>query len=69
MMLLTVCPSGSPRYRLIKGPLKDWLIANRIPAMYSARQRGWSVRSDRLPDLLALAQRDGIPVRFRGGAP
>ncbi|WP_155892994.1 hypothetical protein [Intrasporangium chromatireducens] len=56
----------SPRYALVKGRLRDWLCENGIPAMWSPPLRGWRVRLDRLGDVLALAERDGIRVHMKG---
>ena len=56
----------SPRYALVKGNLRDWLRENRIPAMYSPIKRGWNVRVDRLGDVIALAESQGIRVRLKG---
>lgn len=50
---------------LIRGNVRDWLKANRIPAMRSAMRRGWWVRRDRLPDLLARLDAAGFAVRTR----
>lgn len=53
------------RYSLIKGNCRNWLRDNKIPAMYSPVSRGWHVRNDRLADLLALAESDGLRVHVR----
>lgn len=53
------------RHSLLKGDIHDWLILNRIPAMYSPMNSGWWCRNDRLDDVIAMAQRDGLAVRIR----
>lgn len=56
----------STRYALVKGNVRDWLRDNGIPAMYSPSKRGWHVRLDRLGDMLALAESQGIRVHMKG---
>lgn len=53
-------------YTLVRGRLRDWLTAQRIPALNSPRLRGWQVRTERVPDLLAKAEADGFEVRLKG---
>lgn len=60
--------ADSTRYALVKGNVRDWLRDNKIPAMYSPSRRGWHVRLDRLSDVVALAERDGIRVHLKGVA-
>lgn len=58
------------RYVIIRGPqLRDWLRRQRIPAMYSATQRGYRLARDQVADFLAAAQEDGYKVTIKGGAP
>jgi hypothetical protein len=57
------------RYALVRAAAKDWLRDNRIPAMRSNIDRGYSVRQDRLSDLLARAERDGWQVHLHAGRP
>jgi hypothetical protein len=59
--------ADNSRYALIKGAgLRDWLRDNKIPAMYSASRRGWHLRTERVGDVVALAEVDGYRVRFKG---
>ena len=53
----------SVRYVVVKGRVREWLKDNNIPAMWLPRHRGFAVRRDRLPDLLALADMQGHRVR------
>lgn len=53
-------------YTLLRGRLRDWLTAQRIPALNSPRLRGWQVRTERIADLLAQAEVDGFEVRLKG---
>jgi hypothetical protein len=51
-------------YTLCKGSdIKGWFAANRIPALWSPLNRGWWLRSERLPDVVALAQHQGLVVK------
>ena len=68
MTALFVYASHSARHALIKGNIRDWLRDNRIPAMYTAMHRGWLVRQDRVADLVARAEHDGILVHVKGRA-
>lgn len=54
------------KYSLIKGPLRDWLRDNGIPATYSAKDRGWLIRNERVADVVALAQHDRFAVTVGG---
>lgn len=62
--VMFVWPSEG-RYALLKGYMRDWLRDNGIPALYSPSQRGWHVRMDRIADVIAQAERDGIRVRVK----
>ena len=57
---------SSPRYVLVRGFIREWLKSRDLPAMYSARLKGWCVRKDRLGDVLARAEFDGFDVRLKG---
>ena len=57
---------NSDRYTLIKGPIHDWLIEQRITATWTPRLNGWCVRTERLGDLIARAEHDGYVVRMKG---
>jgi hypothetical protein len=50
-------------YTLLKGNLRDWLSENEILALSSPRNRGWWLRSERLPDVLALAEHQGVLIK------
>ncbi|WP_295700431.1 hypothetical protein [Lapillicoccus sp.] len=54
------------RYSLLRGPILDFLQDNRIPAQWTPRLRGWTVRTERIGDLIALAELAGYVVRMRG---
>ena len=56
------------KHVLLRGNIRKWLIEHRIPAYWLPRWRGWQVRSERVPDVLALAELDGIVVAVRGPA-
>lgn len=56
----------SPRYGLVRGPLRAWLRDNRIPATWRPPLRGWLLRQDTLGDAIARAELDGIAVKMRG---
>ena len=51
------------RYVIVKGHVRQWLKDNGVPAMWLPRHRGFCMRRDRLPDLLALADVQGHRVR------
>jgi hypothetical protein len=53
-------------YTLCKGSVRTWLADNRTPALWSPLNRGWWVRSERIPDLLAMAEVDGLIVKVTG---
>jgi hypothetical protein len=63
-LFVYVGPDGS-RYALIRGDARDWLIDSKIPAMWSPSRRGWHVRTERLPDMIARAELDGVKVRVK----
>jgi hypothetical protein len=54
------------RYTLVRGHLREWLREHSIPAMWSPARKGWLIRTDRLGDVLALAELDGYDVRLKG---
>ncbi|WP_345203962.1 hypothetical protein [Fodinibacter luteus] len=51
---------------LVRGPVRDWLRDNGVPATRSAVERGWWVRRERVPDLVARLELAGYLVRPRG---
>ena len=57
----------SARHALVTGALRDFLRDNGIPAQYLPARRGWLVRSERLADVVAMAERDGFRVRHMKG--
>jgi len=63
--LTVVDDTASSRYVTVKGRAREWLRDNAIPAMWSPRVRGFRVRRERLPDLLALADSQGHRVAVR----
>ena len=63
--LMYVYDPGEPRYVLLKGALRAWLIERRQPAYYAPADRGWWLRRERLDEVLALAELDHIVVRLR----
>jgi hypothetical protein len=50
-------------YTLVKGNVRTWLADNRIPALWSPMNHGWWVRTERIPDLLAAAEVEGLIVK------
>lgn len=54
---------------LVRGPVRDFLRDNRVPARRSPMDRGWWVRRERVPDLVALLEVAGYVVRPRGVRP
>lgn len=53
---------------LIRGlGITAWLRAQGIPAVRAPLDRGHKMRAERLPDLEAAAQEDGIRVVVRSG--
>lgn len=56
-------PQVAGRYVLLRGVgAAHWLRAQKIPAVRTATRRGFDVRAERLPDLLARAEAAGIRV-------
>lgn len=56
----------SERYVLLRGiKLSGWLREHDVPAVRSPIDRGHKLRKERLPDVLATAHEDGIPVHVR----
>ncbi len=51
------------RNTLVKGGIRDWLAESGVPALYSPANRGWWVRTERIVDLVALAEYQGIVVK------
>ncbi|WP_137120922.1 hypothetical protein [Segeticoccus rhizosphaerae] len=66
-MKITIADEGSVRYVTLRGPLRDFLIRHKVPAMHNNRTRGWALRRERLADVLALAEAEGHQVRMIGG--
>ena len=54
---------------LVRGRLRDWLLKNRIPALWSPTSRGWFIRRARVADLVARLEHDGYTVRPKGVRP
>jgi hypothetical protein len=51
-------------YTVVKGRnLSEWLAERQIPATWSASQRGWFVRNERIADLVAMAEHEGLIVK------
>jgi hypothetical protein len=50
-------------HTVVKGNCRDWLAERRIPAMWSARERGWFVHNERIADLVAMAKYEGLIVK------
>ncbi len=57
---------GNARSTLVRGPLHEWLKGHGVPAMWTPRLKGWCVRTERIGDLIALAERDGLRVHMKG---
>ena len=56
------------RYTLLRGPIGLLLRELGVPAMRSRLDRGYQLRSERLPDLLAAMQTvEGWAVRLHPG--
>lgn len=57
------------RYVLLRGhpDLRAWLREQHVPALYAPVDRGHQLRTERLPDVLAAAQEDGVRVVIRAG--
>jgi hypothetical protein len=47
------------RFALLRGPARDLLVASLIHGRWDSTLRGYQIRADRLPDLLAFA--DTLP--------
>lgn len=53
------------RHSLARGPVRQLVDGTPIRALWDARERGFLVRTDRVPDLLVLAdQQRGWQVRI-----
>jgi hypothetical protein len=50
-------------HTVVKGNWRDWLAERQIPATWSASQRGWFVRNERIADLVAMAEHEGLIVK------
>lgn len=61
--VLVIGESDGRRHTPIKGSVKDWLAKNGIPALWSPTNRGWWLRNERVADVVALAERQGLIVR------
>lgn len=48
---------------------REWLKANGIPALRTPTGRGWYARAERVPDIVARAERDGFRVHVKGARP
>lgn len=55
------------RHVLIRGARRDDLAG--VPGMYSRRDRGFWVRAERLPDLLAMLETRGCSPEVIDGEP
>ncbi|MDQ2782720.1 MAG: hypothetical protein M3Y26_09345 [Actinomycetota bacterium] len=51
-------------YALCRGRLGGWFRSHGIPAYRSNVHNGWWVRAERVDDVVALMQDDGLLVRF-----
>lgn len=54
------------RHVLVRGPVRDFLRDNGIPALRSPAHRGWLIRRERVADLVARLELDGYTVRPKG---
>jgi hypothetical protein len=61
--VLIVGDSDGRNHTLIKGNIRGWLASNRIPALWSPTNRGWWIRTQRIADLVALAEHHGLIVK------
>lgn len=59
---ITITDTGTRRL-LVKGRARDLLRKHHVPAVWSNIDRGWWLDRDRLPDLLAQAQEDGVRIK------
>jgi hypothetical protein len=57
------------RYMILRGPIRDYLRDNDIPALRSPASRGWLIRRERVADLVARLELDGYIVRPKGVRP
>jgi hypothetical protein len=55
-----------PAWCLVRGNVRDWLRQRQIPALRTPARRGWCIRSERIGDVIAQAELDGIAVTMRG---
>lgn len=55
--------TADTRNLLVRGPIREVLKAYGVPALWSAMNRGWFVRVERVPDLVARLEVDGYVVR------
>lgn len=54
------------RYSLIRGNIGDWLRAENIPVQNSNTLKGWTIRTERVGDLIARAEYAGVHVQMKG---
>lgn len=60
---VAVWRTDSERYpRVFRGPLKRWFVDHDIPALYSPRYRGWTLRTERVADAIAHLEAEGFHV-------
>lgn len=65
----TVClvdDATDVRHVLVRGPIRQWLKDRQVPAYWSRPHRGFLVRRERIPDLVARLEHDGYVVRGAG---
>ncbi len=57
------------RYVVLRGhpDLRGWLREQHVPALYAPLARGHKLRRERMADVLAAAQEDGVRVVVRAG--
>lgn len=60
---VTMTDTGRARHVLVQGQAVDLLREHGHRAMWSAVERGWWLRRERVPDLLAQAAEAGVRVR------
>lgn len=63
MKRLRVYDEGAGKHVLLRGPIRHLLSEYRQPAVWSNIDRGWWLRRERLPDLMAQAAESGYAVR------
>lgn len=61
---VNVYRSDSSTYRLVRGPLRRWLIEHSIPGMWSPQRRGFHVRAERVADIVAMLEAEGFRVHL-----